>query len=530
MREKLYNFLLLLYPFTTLLMGYYAYKYLWIAPYGRDAYSIIFGSITLALFSRGIFRMYGMYKHMFSSKKQDSYDYVKPMLKAAKVLLKDNYSTFKKQIMPAVKNRDFYFVDEKGRKYHTEYIEEDDYERLNQRYIKMAKLKDIKITKREGKYVKEYVSINDDVCGDSLERYMFVYAKENDYIVHIYNDDFLEKLKMLTSVYKIALNFDFLSEIEKEDKDSNEKYSVAYEGLSYSSEVWSKERIEAYLKVASLLEEKGYIFFLVYYGSDNRYFSIVPKKLFPALGNLKDIEAITVQELFTKYVGDRHYSYKEQFEMFYKEIEPKITQAEYETIYLISPSDTSRESLSKIAGVGVGVDEKSYPMYSDTPMQHMCTFDTRDFPNLAQRYPDTRAISLYISDFEENEAYEIDTSETKVLFLSQKDIETKKLNKSVPIGMNSLSMNVEPCRIPKGLLSKDVLEFEKESWENKLYNYIYNFNYLGGNATWIQCGWGVDASDGFIAQFDESLFGDESSVNFANGIMYLFENRAFWEC
>ncbi len=528
MREKIYIFLMLIHPFITLLMGYYAYKYLWVAPYGRDTYSIIFGSITLALFVRGVFRMYEMYKDMFNSKKQDTYNYVKPMLKAAKALLKDDYHNFKKQIMPSVKNKDFYFVDDQGRKYHTEYIEEDDYEKLNQRYIKMALLKDIKIIKRDGKYVKEYVPING--VWDSLERYLFVYAKENSYITQIDNNDFLEKLKMLTSRYKIALNLDFLSKLENEDRDSNEKYSLAHKGLCYTSEVWSKEKIEAYLKVASLLEEKGYIFFLIYNGSDNRYFSIVPKKLFPTLENLKEIEVITIKELLTAHIGERHYTYKEQFEMFYKEVESKITQSEYETIYIISNSNTARESLSQIAGVGIGVDDESYPMYDDTPMQHVCTLDTKDFPNLAQRYPNTRAISLYISDFEDNEAYEIDIGETKVIFLTQEDIETKKLNKSVPVGMDSLSMHIEPCKIPKGLLSKDILDYEEGSWEYKLYSFIYNFNYAGGSATWVQSGWGLDASDGFIAQFDESLFGSASKINFASGIMYLFENRAFWEC
>ena len=454
----------------------------------------------------------------------EGYGYIPNMLKAAKGLLLDDYKPFEKEIKSAIKEKKPYIIGIDGTKYYTTYIEPDNHKEWNRRYIEMAKEKDIKIVKRNGLDIQEIVTLN--YVGDDLERYMFVYAQLKERLLQFNADELIENIKKLTAPLNIRLDYEKIEKIYQKYANSKEQYIVDF----CREEIWHIKDIEAFKEVYEQLKQKGYLFIVSAYASDNRWFGVLDADTVMAMVDLQTIDIRTVNTLLTKHIRERYYSYKEQFEMFYKEIEAKITQSEYETIYIISSSDTTRESLSQIAGIGVGVDDESYPMYGDTPMQHVCTFDTKDFPNLAQRYPDTRAISLYISDFQENEAYEVDTNETKVLFLSQKDIETKKLNKSVPMGMDSLSMHIEPCKIPKGLLSKDILDYEEGSWKRELYTYIHNFNYVGGSATWIQCGWGVDASDGFIAQFGESLFENENTINFATGIMYLFENRAFWEC
>jgi len=74
-------------------------------------------------------------------------------------------------------------ITEDGRKYCTEYIYENDYDKLNERYLKMAKLKDIKIIKRDGLHIEEIVTINN--VGDSLEQYLFDYSQEKNLLVHI---------------------------------------------------------------------------------------------------------------------------------------------------------------------------------------------------------------------------------------------------------------------------------------------------------------------------------------------------------
>lgn len=517
MSKKKILYRVILQPFFTLLLGYYAYKYLWVSADGYSIYSVLFGLFSLIFFIIIIMKIFT---------KQDSYAYVRPMLKAAKVLLLKDYSSFKKSIMPAVKSKEFYFVDDKGEKYHTEYFEKDDHEELNKRYLKMALLKDIKITKQDGNDVQECVQINS--VGNSLERYLFVYAKENNFITPIHSDDdFVTKINFLISPYKIEFDSSHISTL---DNESNESYSITHEGLCYSSEVWSKQKIDSYLKTAMLLEKKGYTLFIAYYNSDNRYFGLVPNKSFFSLTELKEIKVLSIKELLTKHVGERHYTYMEKFNIFYKEIESEISENEYETIYRISSSTDPLKSLSYIAGTGVGVDEENYPMFNNIAMQHACTFDMNDFPKLAKQYSNVRAISLYISDFMENEAYEVETNETRVLLLTQEDIDTKKLKKSMPMGMKSLSMKVKAYKIPKGLLSKSILDYEEGSWKRELYNYLYNFNYVGGSPIWIQSGYGVDASSNFIAQFDDSLFSGESSINFGGGIMYLFDDLAFWEC
>jgi len=461
----------------------------------------------------------------FFTLNEDTYSYIIPLKKAAKVLLNDEYDAFEKKIDTAVNNKEFYLITNDGKKYCTEYIAKDDYEKLNERYLKMAELKDIKIIKRDGLKVEEIVIIN--YVGDSLEQYLFNYAQEKNLLVHISKYELEEKIQQLIKPYNVSISFDFLNEIEKKYKDSSLKYTIKHDSLNYSEEIWSEADMAKFTEMAILLKKKGYLFFISNYGSDRRWFGVVPKKSYQSLNALATIEVISVEELFANHVGERHYTYEEKFQMFYGEIKEKIVQEEHEIIYKITPSEVERNSLSSVGGAGLNIDSDKYPYYDNKPMEHVLTLDLNDFKSLKQKYPDTRAIALYISDIMENEAYEPNTLETEVLMLSEEDILNKPLSSFTSSKVDKKSLNIEPIAIPKGFLEKSILEYEEESWQRSLYTFIYNFNYVSGDPIWMQ---NEDRDSGFIAQFDDSLLDINLGGGlFSGGVMYVFDDDAYWQ-
>ncbi|HIQ07090.1 MAG TPA: hypothetical protein EYH35_01380 [Thiotrichaceae bacterium] len=89
------------------------------------------------------------------------------------------------------------------------------------------------------------------------------------------------------------------------------------------------------------------------------------------------------------------------------------------------------------------------------------------------------------------------------------------------------SIIITPINIPKGLLEEDISTMDKKSWQAMLYSGIYNTNYASGSPIWMQ---GDEyGNDYFICQFDNSLE-KEDELNIAYGIMYVFEDTAFWQC
>jgi hypothetical protein len=519
MKEKIIYILGII---ITIWIGYIAYKYLLEAPHGYSSFSLFVGVVALVTF--GI-RLKRTINGLFTPSTQDTYSYVVPLKKAAKILLKHEYSSFEKKINTAVNNKEFYLITEDGRKYCTEYIAENDYNKLNRRYLKMAKLKDIKIIKREGLSIEEIQTINN--VGDSLEQYLFDYSQEKGFLVHIKKDELEEKIQQLIQPYKILISFDFLDNLEKKYKDNNTKYTIKHSSLSYSEEIWSEKEIAKFTEIATLLEKKGYIFFVAYHRSDCRWFGVVPKKSYQSLDNLVVIKVITVQELFTNYVGERYYTHEEKFQMFYEENKEKILQDDYEFIYKIAPSEIESNSLSCVGGAGISIDSDKYPHYDNEPMEHVLTLDLNDFECLKHRYPNARAISLYISDRMENEAYEPNTTETKVLILTQQDISNNLSTSFTPKKLDKKSLNVEPIAIPKEFLKNSILKYEEGSWQKILYDFIYNSNYVCGYPIWIQ---NEDREDGFIAQFDASLLDINLGGGlFSSGIMYVFDDDAYWQ-
>ena len=457
--------------------------------------------------------------------------YLFPLKDVAKLTLKNDYKEFASLVKQVIKEKLPYIIGIDKEKYYTEYIDPNDHDSLNRRYLMQAKEKDIHIIKRNGSEVQEISIIN--YTGDNLEDYFFTYALKKKVFLDIRDQDFIEKVSSLIKPYGLNFSFSYIEHIKKQYTKDNTRYEIQHDLLKYSDsgsgKVWTVEKIERFKQTAVELEKNGYIFFIASYGNYKYGYGVIKKKEYRKLQliKLKKLQFITVYEFLEKYIGEQSFTKEERFFMFYDEIKHKINKEKSETIYILTLGDITPITLSKIGGIPVGVNKKNYPMYDKNPMSHVWTLDLNDMPLLQKNYPDKRAISLYISDYVDNEAYSPDTSETKVLFLSQKDIDERELDIDSVNTMVENSITITPINIPKGLLEEDISTTDKESWQAMLYSGIYNTNYASGSPIWMQ---GDEyGSDYFICQFDNSLE-KEDELNIAYGIMYVFEDTAFWQC
>ena len=209
---------------------------------------------------------------------------------------------------------------------------------------------------------------------------------------------------------------------------------------------------------------------------------------------------------------------------FFKDAKEKV-----ETIYLLESINKPyhADSVARIGGVPLGVDEKNWPMFDGSPMKFLFTLDFETMPLFQKEYPEYRAVSLFISSYKDNEAFSADTEETSVLFLTQEDIDNHAIGQSYQEeSLTHKVLEITPVKIPLGLLTEDVLEMDKTSKRYKLYNAIYNASYAGATPIWMQ---GAEYNGDFICQFDNRLI-DDDELNIAYGIMYVFDDVAFWQC
>jgi len=500
------------YIFTVWLF-FIAYIYLILGVDNYSLVSLILGIVGLVV---GIFRI-----RKIIIQKEDGYSYLEPLRKVSEGLLKENANSFLDELDKSITNKSPYIVGFNQKKYYIEFIEEDDHEELNKRYLLMAKEKDIHIEKKKDNFITKLHTIND--VGMDLENYFFDIAKDNHKLFRKNIDSLQNNITILLKPFNISFSLKYFDAIKEKYKENSTKHEIKHETLAYGASIWSSEEIESFKQTSIKLKEKGFIFFVAKYKGDDGWFGILEEEYFSSLKELKVIEVISVYELLDNHIGEQFFTTREQFDNFYITIKDKIEQNTYELIYIMQQTKELPISLSQIAGKGIGLNDENYPKYNDAPMQHIITLDFYDFPHLLKEYPNKRAVSLYISDYMDNEAYEENTSETKVIFLSQSDIDSKKLNRHIDESNKVTGINIQRIKIPKGLFDEKI---QKNAWQDELYKYLYNLNYVGSCPIWMQ---GDDGGNNFICQFDESIF-LSFDINFAGGIMYLFDDTAFWQC
>jgi hypothetical protein len=130
-----------------------------------------------------------------------------------------------------------------------------------------------------------------------------------------------------------------------------------------------------------------------------------------------------------------------------------------------------------------------------------------------------------MSDARDNEAYEVDTDETTVLFLTQENIDHRNLSQDIDYEpqLEKDSFVFKTIVIPKKIFEYEY--GEDDALIEELRGLLYNANYVNGCPIWMQ---NDDREDeGFIGQIDERLV--EINIG-GDGIMYIFNDAAFWQC
>jgi hypothetical protein len=182
-------------------------------------------------------------------------------------------------------------------------------------------------------------------------------------------------------------------------------------------------------------------------------------------------------------------------------------------------------SVKRIGGAPIGVTPATWPHFNGTPMQHVLTLDLAALPALhVGELANVRAAALFISHFEDNQAFRPQTPESAVILLSEDDIQQGEPNEILNQHHSEpQSYQVQPVTIPIGLFNH-LGKTEKPGTLRELQDLLYTSSYAAGKPLWMQ---GNEHDGHFLCQFDETFI--EMNLGDA-GIMYIFTDTAFWQC
>lgn len=196
-------------------------------------------------------------------------------------------------------------------------------------------------------------------------------------------------------------------------------------------------------------------------------------------------------------------------------------------LYILTrlPHDTTQETgYNKILGKCKDPDITKWPHYGKNKMRHVLSLDLKTMPQLSFSFlENTDIVSVFISSLSENEAYSSDTDESCVVLSRHDDRNPINLTKLT----NSFNVETTYIEVPEDIFDEDFYDiFDKDSHMGILHKELFNTSYVGGKPIWYQ---GEEySSETFICQFDERFI-EEINLG-GDGIMYVFEQTAFWQC
>ena len=224
---------------------------------------------------------------------------------------------------------------------------------------------------------------------------------------------------------------------------------------------------------------------------------------------------------------DNENEYQEMTEDTVDEIKELMSRAvlsklEKVTIYLLykEGNDANDKDVTRCDGVPIGVSDETWPQYNGKPMEHLLTLDLDEMPTMKKGILENkRAISLFINDRDENEAFEKNNKDTSVMLLSNSDIERV----TAPSGSAGKKITIIPIDVPVDVFSTEGSNIDEIiEIRDMLLDDVCA--YVGGGPVWMQ---GDESTDNFLFQFDERLI----DVNLGDsGVMYVFANTAFLQC
>ena len=225
--------------------------------------------------------------------------------------------------------------------------------------------------------------------------------------------------------------------------------------------------------------------------------------------------------------SDEENEYQEMTEDTVEEItelmsSPALSKLEKVTIYLLYKEDNDANDMdvTRCDGVPIGVSDESWPQYEGKPMEHLLTLDLDEMPTMKKGVLENkRAVSLFINDRDENEAFKKNNKDTSVMLLSNSDIERV----TAPSGSAGKKITIIPIDVPVDVFSTEGSNIDEIiEIRDMLLDDVCA--YVGGGPVWMQ---GDESNDNFLFQFDERLV----DVNLGDsGVMYVFAKTAFWQC
>lgn len=190
-----------------------------------------------------------------------------------------------------------------------------------------------------------------------------------------------------------------------------------------------------------------------------------------------------------------------------------------ETIYALRrlEEEPDQTTLNLIGGVAPGFDGERWPTFDDEPMAHLFTLDLETMPPLQKRYPDARTISVFCHNPGYNEAWEAGNDQTAVLTSTPEQIDD--IDASIP------DAAPDRCRLWFEPIKLDVDPAVFDDRDSELRTKIYQAAArVLGEPIWLQF---PEHHGRLIMQFDESFV----NINLGDmGVMYVFDDTAFWQC
>lgn len=461
----------------------------------------------------------------------NGYSYLKPLIKSAHILLeKAKYNNFS-MIIKEIKNKhlEYIFIDDV--KYYVEYLDTE--EKWQKRYKQMVKNKEFKITKRNGTLIEEIVSKVDYDIFYNLENYFLnKLAPSSLYFADGFNfSESEEFIKSLLAKKNINFPLDFIDDIKKEYEADNRKFTITHDQFMSYGKIVSYKEYDILVESYNRLRDSGHIITALYYSDyGDLYFTILTnreyKKLLKLEENLNFMGVTNISTIFRESDIEDFFTIEESILDSCAKHKEEIESQENEIVYIISASNEKPITLSQYAGEAITILDSDYPMYDDKKMEHLITIDLEEFPVLQDRFPTTGAITVFISDFLENEAYEAFTPETKVMLIPKENLKAIE-QKEEQHKASGYKINVLPIKIPKGLLNKDTYKLDKEDWRYELLNSLLNISHVGGDVVFYQ---NDEYNGNFIMHIEEVIGRNLKELNFGGGIMYVFDDTAFFQC
>ena len=201
------------------------------------------------------------------------------------------------------------------------------------------------------------------------------------------------------------------------------------------------------------------------------------------------------------------------------------------TIYLLKKEEVKPgvTRINRVAGAAIGVSDALWPKYEGERMHHAITLDLKSVPKLQHECQENIvAVALFVSDLMDNESYVPLNQESKVIHLTQKDID-QGVNPWIP--QSDDDYQVEPCsfepyeiEVPLEIFDEHIYDRDESDLMFKLFEEISSYSFAGGKPIWIQS---AEYDADILFQFDESLV----DMNLGDGgCMYVFKDTAFWQC